>query len=168
MKYFGVPVFRVHTFFYDVVHADDLTSLLCYFHINSLFVACITPPLQEIDALFPSVNGKRNSIESMYTAKGTGLSFHQMSTFLCCNVQRYISNAYISFSSFFSFLAFNRLNCKQKKNTILKCGHKQIQLDYFGPKFKFISVRSRFVSIYMDFFFIKINIIYLYLFSQFI
>lgn len=54
-KLFGVPFFRVCTLFCNVLHEDDLTSLLCYFHINSQFVTWITPPLQEIDAVFPSV-----------------------------------------------------------------------------------------------------------------
>ncbi len=60
-KLCGVPVFRVHALFCNVLHEDDLTSLLCYFHINSLLVTCITPPLQEIDAFFPSVKTAEES-----------------------------------------------------------------------------------------------------------
>jgi len=60
---------QVRALFSNVLHEDDLTSLLCYFHINSPFVTWITPPLQEIDAIFPSVK------MSMNPTKGTVLSF---------------------------------------------------------------------------------------------
>lgn len=54
-KLFGVPVFRVCTLFCNVLREDDLTFLFCYFHNNSQLVTWITPPLQEINAVFPSV-----------------------------------------------------------------------------------------------------------------
>lgn len=65
----------VYALFCNMLHEDDLTSLLCYFHINSLFVTCITPPLQEIDAVFPSVKTAEESHPTMHLTKGTLVSF---------------------------------------------------------------------------------------------
>ncbi len=85
-----------------MLHEDDLTSRLCYFHINSLFVTCITPPLQEIDAVFPSVKTAEESHPTMHPTKGTLVSFQ--SDVNHSAAKYWYSNADISFSSFYSFL----------------------------------------------------------------
>lgn len=135
-KLFGVPFFRVCTLFCNVLHEDDLTSLLCYFHINSQFVTWITPPLQEIDAVFPSVKMAEES-HRVYAPHWGYSAFFSIRCQLFWAAE-YINTVQISRCKNITLhdsmqicfiIVFHRCHA-------MKWTHKLFQLDYFGLKRK--------------------------------